>query len=82
MGHTANGQEVQLSFHPYQALSLAEVATIISRLLRGDIYAGSEEYWYHSHILALQKAGSIPIELNPLKIESREEVYTILRKVQ
>jgi hypothetical protein len=80
MGLNADGKTAQPAFHPNDTLTLAEVATIISRLLRNNTYRGSEEWWYHSHLLALQKADIIPRNIDPMKQELRGNVLLILMK--
>jgi hypothetical protein len=78
MGLNADGKTAQSAFYPNDTITLAEVATIISRLLRDNTYRGSEEWWYHSHLLALQKADIIPRNIDPMKQELRGNVLLIL----
>jgi hypothetical protein len=78
MGLNADGKTAQSAFHPNDAITLAEVATIVSRLLRDNTYRGSEEWWYHSHLLALQKANIIPRNVDPMREELRGNVLLIL----
>ncbi|MDR0860575.1 MAG: hypothetical protein LBO09_06465 [Candidatus Peribacteria bacterium] len=81
MGYYSDGVTVKPNFDPNAKLPLTELATTISRLLRGEKYKGSGEWRYQSHLLALQKAGIIPFNLDPMKNELREEVYGILQKI-
>jgi hypothetical protein len=60
MGYYADGQTVKPAFSPTDKVTVAEIATILSRILRGETYRGSEQWRYHNHLLALQKAGIIP----------------------
>jgi hypothetical protein len=78
MGLEADGQTVKSAFKPHETITLAEVATIISRLLRGTAYKGSEQWRYHNHLLALQKANIIPQNIDPMKQELRGNVLTFL----
>jgi hypothetical protein len=81
MGYYSDGITIKPTFNPNANLPLAEVATTVSRLLRGEKYKGSEEWRYQNHLLALQKAEFIPFNLDPMKKESRKEVYEILRRI-
>ncbi|GHV28846.1 hypothetical protein FACS1894176_11500 [Bacteroidia bacterium] len=56
MGYWANGVDIKPAFSPNEIITRAEVATVLSRMLRGKTYAGTEIYWYQSHLLALKKA--------------------------
>jgi hypothetical protein len=56
------------------------VATIVSRLFRWETYKGTEQRRYQNHLLALQKADIIPFGVEPMKEETRREVFTILQK--
>ncbi|MDR0651379.1 MAG: hypothetical protein LBG59_08535, partial [Candidatus Peribacteria bacterium] len=58
-------------------VTLAEVATTLSRLLRGETYKGDEEWRYHNHLLALQKAGIIPRNSDPMRNEQRGNILKI-----
>jgi hypothetical protein len=81
MGLNADGVTPKDYFIPNEPITLAEVATTISRLLRGNTYRGIEEWWYHNHLLALQKAGMIPQNVDPMRPEPRGNVFTLLRKI-
>jgi hypothetical protein len=78
MGLQADGITPKSNFIPNEAITLAEVATTVSRLLRGETYKGSEERWYHNHLLALQKAGIIPRNVDPMRKELRGTVFSFL----
>jgi hypothetical protein len=80
MGLQADGQTVKSAFKPNDTITLAEVATTISRLLRGETYKGSEQWRYHNHLLALQKAGIIPPEVDPMRKEVRGNILVLLMK--
>ncbi|MDR2416255.1 MAG: hypothetical protein LBD75_06760 [Candidatus Peribacteria bacterium] len=82
MGYWANGKDKKSAFSPNVLITKAEVATVISRLLRGTTYAGTEEFWYHSHLLALKKAGIMVDDKAPQEYELKREVLTILQKLQ
>ncbi|MDR2190899.1 MAG: hypothetical protein LBP53_07170, partial [Candidatus Peribacteria bacterium] len=62
-------------------ITLAEIATTISRLLRGNANKGNEERRYHNHLLALQKAGIIPRNIDPMRKELRGTVFQMLMKI-
>jgi hypothetical protein len=80
MGLEADGQTVKPAFKPNEPITLAEVATTISRLLRGETYRGSEEWRYQNHLLALQKTGIIPRNVDPMRKELRGSVFMFLKK--
>jgi hypothetical protein len=79
MGLDADGKTPKNHFNSNETITLAEVATTVSRLLRGKAYRGSEEWRYHNHLLALQKAGIIPRNADPMRKELRENVFAMLR---
>ena len=81
MGYHSDGVTQKESFSPNDSVTKAEVATILSRMLRGEKYQGSEQWRYHSHLLALQKAEIISIGVNPYEQEQRSAVFEILRKI-
>ena len=78
MGYYSDGATQQETFSPNNPVSRAEVATILSRMLRGEKYQGSEQWRYHSHLLALQKADYLPFNLDPMQLITRLEAYTLL----
>jgi hypothetical protein len=77
MGYYADGQTIKSVFKPNETITLAEIATTVSRWLRGATYRGSEQWRYQSHLLALQKVGMLPRNLNPMEAGKRGTVYTI-----
>jgi hypothetical protein len=79
MGLNADGKTPQEHFNPNETITLAEVATIVSRLLREEKYKGSEQWRYHSHLLALQKADLIPRNVDPMRPEPRGNVFVLLK---
>jgi hypothetical protein len=81
MGRNADRTEVKTLFNPNDSLSRAEVATILSRMLRWDTNKGSEEYWYHSHLLALRKKDIITDDHDPMRLESRKSVLTMFMEI-
>jgi hypothetical protein len=78
MGRSFDGTEIKSAFYPNDSITLAEVATSLSRLLRGETYKGSEKWRYQNHLLALQKAGIIPRNVNPSQNETKGEMFTML----
>jgi hypothetical protein len=50
MGYWANGVDIKPAFSPNEVITRAEVATVLSRMLRANTYAGTENYWYQSHL--------------------------------
>jgi hypothetical protein len=81
MGLNADGKTPQKHFNPNETITLAEVVTIVSRLLRGEKYRGSEQWRYHNHLLALQKADMIPYNVDPLEKEPRGSVFALLKNI-
>jgi hypothetical protein len=81
MGYWANGEDVKPAFSPNEIITRAEVATVISRTLRGETYRGTEEFWYNNHLLALEKAGIIVDGKAPLSKETRGDILEILKRI-
>jgi hypothetical protein len=50
MGYYSDGETTKERFFPNGDITRAEVATIISRMLRGNIYKGTEEERYQKHL--------------------------------
>ena len=82
MGHYADGIVVQEMFRPHDGLVRAEVATVLSRLLRGNTYQGTEEYWYHNHLLALRREEVIKQIDIPFSQEIRGNVFLMLMRIR
>jgi hypothetical protein len=82
MGLEADGQTVKSAFNPNKEMTLAEVSTTMSRLLRGTRYQGSEEWRYQNHLLALQKAEIIPQNIDPMRKELRGNIFIFLMKIK
>jgi hypothetical protein len=66
------------AFSPNASITVAEVATILSRILRWETYKGSEQWRYHNHLLALQKAGIIPRAVDSMSQAFRGNIFTML----
>jgi hypothetical protein len=81
MGLQADGTTPKKAFNPNETITLAEVATTISRLLRGETYKGSDQRRYQNHLLALQKAGIIPRNAEPMRKELRVNVFAFLQAI-
>jgi hypothetical protein len=82
MGYNFDGKTVKTFFNPDEEISIAEIATVVSRWLRGTTYRGSEERRYQNHFLALQKVGIVPRGIDPLEKGERENVYRIFYKLK
>jgi hypothetical protein len=82
MGYYSNGIDAKPAFDPNTTITLAEIATTISRLFRGEQHKGTEKRWYQNHLLTLQKIGIIPPHLDPFQKETRQTVYEILRNIE
>ncbi|MDR2190329.1 MAG: hypothetical protein LBP53_03965 [Candidatus Peribacteria bacterium] len=81
MGLKADGKTVKSAFSPNATLTIAEVATILSRLLRGNANQGSEQWRYHNHLLVLQKADIIPRNVDPMQPAVQKNVLEMLMKI-
>jgi hypothetical protein len=81
MGLQADGKTPRENFVPNETIILAELATTISRLLRGETYKGSEQWRYHNHLLALQKVGIIPRNVDPMRKELRGNIFSFLYQI-
>ena len=82
MGREANGTDVKSSFNPHDTLTRAEIATVLSRMLWGNLYAGTPEERYQNHLQALKDAGVIKVEIHPFTPELRVNVYTMLSRME
>jgi hypothetical protein len=81
MGYYSDGKTIKESFLPNEVITRAEVATVISRMLRGTTNRGSEERWYHNHLLALRKEDIIKVNIDPLTLETRMNVFLMLNRI-
>jgi hypothetical protein len=81
MGYYADGVTTKEYFSPTEEITRAEVATIISRMLRGTTYKGTEEEWYQNHLLALRKEEIIQTDRAPMEIELRGYVFLMLHRI-
>jgi hypothetical protein len=68
-------------FNPNKTVTRAEFATVLSRVLFGNIYNQSWENYYEKHIEALEKV-SILSNTNPNLVEARWWIMTMLYKSQ
>ncbi|MDD3868674.1 MAG: leucine-rich repeat domain-containing protein [Candidatus Absconditabacteria bacterium] len=81
MGYWSNGVVTKEYFSPNGVVTRAEVATILSRLLRGNIYAGEEINWYQEHLSAVKNAGIIQIDIDPKTKELRGNIFTMFQRM-
>ena len=81
MGYRADGTTVKPLFNPNTIPTRAEVATVISRLLRRGKNQGSEQYRYQNHLIALHKAGIINSIEQPMILETRGNVFLMLMRI-
>ena len=82
MGYWSNGVVTKEYFSPNGVVTRAEVATILSRLLRGTKYLGSnEENWYQGHLSALKSEQIIQTDIAPSTPELRGNVFIMLTRL-
>jgi hypothetical protein len=81
MGYWSNGIEIKSSFNPNATITRAEVGVVLSRLLRGNTYANSENQRYQNHLLALYKAKIITLIDNPMMQELRGNILLMLLRM-
>lgn len=81
MGYQADGVSVKANFNPHGQLTRAEVATILSRLLRGEKHAGDEEQWYQGHLVALKEAKIMHYIEEPFMTELRGNIFLLLSRL-
>jgi hypothetical protein len=81
MGYYSDGETVKPSFDPNNAMTRAEVGVMLSRLLRGNTYAGTEEMRYQNHLQALQKYQIMHSISSPLMLEIRKNVMVLLFRI-
>ncbi len=82
MGYYSDGITYKSEFSPNEIITKAEVVTVLSRMLRENKYAGTEEFRYHSHILAIYKAGIIENQNNPFMKETRGNVIMMMDRLK
>jgi hypothetical protein len=81
MGYQSDGVRMQEKFRPDDVITRAEVGTLLSRLLRGNLYAGDEEHWYQGHLLALREAGIMKVIDVPMMLELRGNMFIMLQRM-
>ena len=81
MGYWSDGKTVKSDFSPNQTLTRAEAGVILSRLLRGNAYAGDENSWYEYHLQALQSENIMHYISTPMMKELRGNVLIMLRRL-
>jgi hypothetical protein len=81
MGYQANGSDIQPSFRPNNFLTRAEVGVLLSRLLRGTTYAGTETQWYQSHLQALRTKDIMHVIDDPMMQELRGNALIMLKRI-
>jgi hypothetical protein len=54
---------------------------VLSRMLRGETYVGTETFWYENHLQALKKAWIIMDNLAPISKETRGDVFAMLSRI-
>lgn len=82
MGYYSDGKTQKSQFDPNDTITVAEVATVVSRMLRGNKHEGSNIRRYHNHLLALKKKGLMKTGIDPKEKETRASVYTLLWELQ
>jgi hypothetical protein len=81
MGYYSDGITIKSSFSPNDFLTRAEVGVILSRLLRGNKYAGTEENWYRRHLQALREEEIMQYIDAPMMQELRGNVFLMLMRI-
>jgi hypothetical protein len=81
MGYYADGQTTQPTFNPNAPMTVAELATTVSRLLWGTYFRGSDQWRYHNHLLAIQKSHLIPMNFSPTQTIIKKEASTVLSQL-
>jgi hypothetical protein len=79
MGLNTDGT-IDTVFNPNEVITRAQFGTILSRVLRGDIYNGGEIY-YKKHLDALKEAGIMNKIDTPLAKELRGWVMLMLMRI-
>jgi hypothetical protein len=81
MGYWSNGRDVKNYFYPHDLLTRAEVGVILSRLLRGNRYAGTEQARYQRHLQALREEEIMVHISRPLMEELRGNIFLMLQRM-
>jgi hypothetical protein len=78
MGYYANGIDVKPSFQPNDIMTRAEVGVVLSRMLRGNKQAGTEEDWFQKHLNALREEDIMRFIDTPMMLELRGNILIML----
>ena len=81
MWYQANGVDELQRFRPYTPVSLAEASIILSRMMRWNKYAVSENKWYQWHLWAAYEHRLIDNISKPFNNITRKEAFMMLYKM-
>jgi hypothetical protein len=81
MGYKSDGQNTQPAFYPNATITRAEVGVILSRMLRGTTYAGTETQRYQNHLQALHTFKIMTNISNPMIVELRGNIFLMLSRI-
>lgn len=79
MWYASDGVTQNASFYPERIVDRAQFGTVLSRLLRGTLYAGGEPFYSH-HLEALKNNNIMTNIDNPLASELRGRVMLMLMR--
>jgi len=79
MWYASDGVTQNTSFYPERIVDRAQFGTVLSRLLRGTLYAGGEPF-YSRHLEALKNNAIMNDISNPLASELRGRVMVMLMR--
>jgi surface protein len=77
MWYQSNGTDSLVKFRPYSPITVAEVAVIVSRMLRWNQNAGDWNKWYQWHLYAAYNHELIDDIRNPFRNITRWEAFEI-----
>jgi hypothetical protein len=81
MGYYSDGKTVKPMFNTNGTVTRAEIGVILSRILRGNTYAGTEQEWYQKHLQALHKRGIMNFISEPMMLELRGNTLLMLQRI-
>ena len=82
MWYESNWVDTLKRFRPYTSLTLAEVSTLVSRMVWWNEYSLDWKDWYKWHLYAVYEHELIDNISNPNRKVTRQEAYTMLYRLE
>jgi hypothetical protein len=81
MGYYSDGKTIKPTFTPHTMMTRAEVGVVLSRILWGTTYAGTEQERYQKHLQALHEKGIMNFISDPMMKELRGTTFLMLHRI-